>query len=1257
MLRHLLLSLGYQPQVANAAEADDRELVRPDAPAAVILPDINQSGHRRLVEAMEEQAAAGHQPPAILLLQATMETCAAPVWAMPAIDCAADLQAVLRQALGDGAIAEHRALLIDLPASWQTELPTALERTGLQVEVTTSEAFNAERHLSAFRPEVIVTGSDERARGLTDRLLDHRSHFGTRVVTTLPTDPVATSVQLPADGVLSEDIPASRLTSTLASMAQQARQELDLRRHCADLDHARRLERHAVDQHAIISIADRQGTIIHVNDHFVDISGYPRDELIGANHRLLKSGEHPDEFYRDMWQTIASGHTWSGVICNRRKSGEFYWVRSTITPLLGADGKPYQYMSIRTDITPLKSAEQQLRLLERAVESSPNGLVIADAARDGFPLIYVNQGFEQITGYARDEILGCRCYFLQGDDRDQPGNAVLRQALAEGKGAEAVLRNYRKNGEPFWNQINLSPITNAAGTVTHYVGVQDDVTEQREAAQALEASESRFRRSQVYADIGTWEWDIRSGALNWSERIPTLFGLEQGARTTPFEQFEHAIHPDDRQLVTEAITASIENDTPYEVEHRVTWADGTERWLLEQGAVVRDRQGEAIQMLGVVQDIDDRKRTELALAEREQQLQEAQSLARLGDWHADLRTGELRWSDPVFRIFGYEPGEIEPSIERFYNAIHPEDRDSVRASEARAADTGTHDVVHRIIRPDGTLRYVHELSKPTYDQAGNIVRFDGTVQDVTELVEAQQRLKEIQERFRFAIEGAGDGIWDWHPQTGEMTFSANYEPMLGHARGALPSRFETWLDAVHPDERAATKRALLAYLEGSNPAFTREMRMRTRDGGYRWVLCRASIVDREADTARRVIGVHTDITKQKNSEQALIRAREDADTANRAKSEFLSNMSHELRTPMNAIIGFAQLLEYDETLPEALGSDVHEILQAGHHLLDLINEILDLAKVETGNIELSLEPIAAQPVIAECFSLVAPLAEKRGITLQMRATAGVVVRADRTRLKQALLNLISNAIKYNRVDGSVTCRAFLQDDWVALCVDDTGKGIKPDRLEELFQPFNRLEPEQSEVEGTGIGLAYTRRIVELMGGEVSAESERGIGSRFCIRLTPDSLPVDTSDEAITGDAPQEPASDRMAAEKEHTVLYIEDNPSNLKLATSLLARRPGINLLTAHQSRAGLNLALEYRPDLLLLDINMPGLDGYEILALLRQEPATADTPIVAVTANAMADEVEKGRRAGFDEYLTKPLDIEIFLATVDRFLADKMPR
>jgi PAS domain S-box-containing protein len=405
------------------------------------------------------------------------------------------------------------------------------------------------------------------------------------------------------------------------------------------------------------------------------------------------------------------------------------------------------------------------------------------------------------------------------------------------------------------------------------------------------------------------------------------------------------------------------------------------------------------------------------------------------------------------------------------------------------------------------------------------------------------------------------------------------------------------------------------------------------------------------DDYERIIGyllIGTDNSARKQVESELNKARAIAEKANLAKSDFLSSMSHELRTPLSAILGFAQLIESGSPPPTVSQKrSVDQILQAGWYLLELINEILDLALIESGKLSLSLEPIALAEVMHECQEMIEPQAKKRGISVVFSPfVTPCFVKADRTRVKQVFINLLSNAVKYNRPQGSVAVEYQTGiPGRIRVCVKDSGEGLSPDKLAQLFQPFNRLGQEANGEEGTGIGLVMTKRLIELMGGTIGAESTVGKGSVFWIELD-----VTAERHAVIGKVVPLALADRQvqANAELRTLLYVEDNPANLMLVEDLIARRPDIRLLSASDGVRGIEIARESQPDLILMDINLPGISGTVALKILAEDARTAHIPVIALSANAIPSHIARGLEAGFFRYLTKPIKVGEFMQTLD---------
>lgn len=387
------------------------------------------------------------------------------------------------------------------------------------------------------------------------------------------------------------------------------------------------------------------------------------------------------------------------------------------------------------------------------------------------------------------------------------------------------------------------------------------------------------------------------------------------------------------------------------------------------------------------------------------------------------------------------------------------------------------------------------------------------------------------------------------------------------------------------------------------------------------------------------------VPKDRNAE--LERARLIAEKASQAKSDFLSTLSHELRSPLSAMLGFAQLMELDETIPTPSQSEnITQIIQAGWHLLEIINEIRDLAKIESGQVSLSEEPVLLSQTMTDCQKMLEQQALARGIRMTFPTDLMPLhVLADKTRLKQVLINLLTNAIKYNRINGTVAVECSEHRGRTRISIRDTGAGLMPDQLNQLFQSFNRLGQEGGAQEGTGLGLVVVKRLVELMGGTIGVESTVGVGSVFWLELISVAKPMHLS---LVKKDPVTNAVPRSCLSRPHKVLVVENNPASLKLVSQIFARYPGIQLLTASNGACGVEIARTVQPDVILMDIELSGANGFAVLKTLRLDPATAHIPVLAMSANALNLDVERGLKAGFFDYITKPFKVSEFMLVME---------
>jgi hypothetical protein len=831
----------------------------------------------------------------------------------------------------------------------------------------------------------------------------------------------------------------------------------------------------------------------------------------------------------------------------------------------------------------------------------------------------------------------------------ESGHGSFRNTLDRPGTYADRLRLRRPDGEIRHLHSQWKVIHDAQGQAVRVIGVNRDDTEVYLLAREAEALRKELDLALQLGDIGLWRHDLRTGLLHLDERASRHAGVPYRPQGLTLDEARAHMHPDDLGMVQAGADHTLHTGAWTDQSIRYLRPDGGVRHVLSRRTLQLDADGRPLAFVGVMLDETERverARQAMALAQR---LESAAEAARIGLWTSLVDDEAVpEWNSRMYELFGLDPAQGPLRLgEWLRRCAHPDDRARVAEQAARWLREGSAaiEIEFRALHPDGRVRWLVSRGRISPQSPDAPRRVEGVVIDVTEQQETLQRLRDSAERIELTAAAVGLGSWELDEGTDAGLWDEGMFRLRGRSSGApggrrLVSRAEM-ASYLHPDDRESVMNDQARRLQGGD-----EWRITFRvvwpDGSVRWLASRsAPVYDDEGRVARR-IGLNWDVTESVIADQAM-RERELALAESRAKSRFLSRVSHELRTPLNAVLGFAQLLRDERTQADASERQrwLAHIDDAGRHLLALIDDVLDLSRVEAGDLRLELQAVPLATLVASTLPLVERAARLHQVTLVVEAGLDGTVQADPVRLRQVLLNLLSNAIKYNRVGGEVRLSAATAGTQCTLHVADTGRGIDPAVIRDAFEPFNRLGAEGYGIEGTGIGLTIAKALVEQMHGRIEVRSQPGEGSVFSFSLPradvqPAALPP------ATAAAPPVAAAERNA--NPARVLYIEDNEVNALLVREVLAPHGWLQLETAADGRSGLQRAREWQPDLVLLDMQLPDMDGIAVMRALRADPATAALRCVALSANAMPEHMAAARAAGAIDYWTKPIQFPEFL-------------
>jgi PAS domain S-box-containing protein len=997
----------------------------------------------------------------------------------------------------------------------------------------------------------------------------------------------------------------------------------------------------------------------------------------------------------------------------RRNDGEYRWVMERGTPIMDPRGELRGYLGFRHDTTERREIDSVRREIEEQVRLL--GLATRDWVwswdRRTDRIIH-NKAFADALGEVPGPRAATQTWWQQRVHPADLNRVVSAFANAVNTRQTDAISEYRirkVDGSYADVEDRVCFIRDAKGEINRVLGAMRDMTRRRR----VEAAHARF--SQILESTTDFVGMCTVGGLvlyvNAAGR--NLLGWPE-ARSIAGTHIS-ALHPTWAAEIVfeEGLPSAIRNGT-WSGETALLTADGREIPVSQVVIAHRNSVGDLEFLSTIIRDISEQKRLEVTRIEWANRYDAAirASSQVLFDWNST--TNEITYGGDLEQLLGYKAVEMQGGLNRLRQIIHPDDLEAFDVEVQRVVETrDPFRVSFRAMHRSNRVVYIDAKGFFFIDRSGQIGRMVGFFADVTTqkladaaLAQAQEELEarvaertsELAEASRLLRERATQtetvaqlgqralvsptlgellndaaalvqktlrvdfvSVMEWRPERSELYAIAEHgwpDPTSRGVALGLDSQsgytLQTGTPVISEDLRREKRfrlskivrnsgalSSISVVIEGSPQplgvliALTRNLRAFSQD---------------DVNFLRSMANVLTAAIERGRSEAHVRSAHEAAEAANRAKSEFLSRMSHELRTPLNAILGFTQLLELDnpsKTQAESVG----HISKAGQHLLSLINEVLDIARIESDRLPMVAEPIESYDFVRETVDLIRPLAHRHQIDLVLDDDPLIArpVLADRQRLKQVLLNLLSNAVKYNRPAGRVKVSCLSRDALFRVEVSDTGVGIPPDKLHRLFLPFERLGAETTNIEGTGLGLALSRRIVHALGGELGFQSTPGEGSTFWIELPFAEEESPKPPPEISASNPSSP--DSLVSKKRRKLVYIEDQDLNLRLVERILTHRTGYDLVTITEGRLAVDVVREQKPDIILLDLNLPDMDGDEVLRQLKGDPDLADTPVIMVSADAMGDRIQQLLSLGADGYLTKPYKLQEFFAVIDAAL------
>ncbi|OKH39481.1 hypothetical protein NIES2119_07055 [[Phormidium ambiguum] IAM M-71] len=952
---------------------------------------------------------------------------------------------------------------------------------------------------------------------------------------------------------------------------------------------------------------------------------------------------HPDDRQRvaQHWKEAAAAQSlYHAEYRLLTKDGTYRYFVTQGVPVLNEDGSIREWVGTATDVNDRKIAEIALQQSEQRFRSliEATAQVIWNANAEG-ELINEQSSWSKFTGQSLAEYQGEGWLNAVHPDDRQFLASKWAQAVRDRSFYEVEFRQRRHDGEYRYMNCRAIPILNPDRTIREWIGANTDITERQQTEAALRQKEAQYRSIFEAVNDGITIYELETGnivAVNPAQAKMHGYSVEEFMQLAPGSY----VHSDCYRLFKDFIR-TVKSGKQFSCQAINLHKDGT---LIDVEVIaVPYWQDGKLYALSVVRDISERKQAEIALQQSEQRFRSLIETTAQIIWNTNAE-GELNpcqfgWSNFTGQTFS------DYKKWGWLDAVHPDDREHTAKCWATAVANQTlYQVEHRLRRYDGEYCYMSVRAVPILAENGEIREWIGVHTDITERRQAEAALQQNEERFRSLIEATTDIIWNANAQGEQMLELTNWSKFTGQTNEERIGW--GWLNAIHPEDHLHTTKIWLAAI-ANRTLYEVEYRLRRHDGEYRHMTVRGvPILDADGNISEW-IGICADITERKEWEIAITKAKEAAETANRAKSEFLANMSHELRTPLNGIIGYAQILLRGRTLTEEDRSRIDVIYQCGSHLLTLINDILDLSKIEAGKVELIPSDFHFPAFLQGVAEMCRIRAELKGIQFHYQSTSElpIAIHADEKRLRQVLINLLTNAIKFTDKGIVNFTVSFATPGKIRFQVQDTGIGIAAEKLQTIFLPFEQVTDSKRQGEGTGLGLAISQEIVELMGSKIQVQSEMNVGSIFWFDV---SFPEAT--EWIKTSQTDDKGQIIGIKDSQPKILVVDDKWENRSVISNLLGPI-GFIVFEATSGQEGWQKIHEHKPNLIITDLLMPKGDGFELIKRIRQSETYKNLIIIVSSASVFESDQYRSIEAGGNDFMPKPVMAKELLEKLQKYL------